>query len=62
MEHAIQTANLDSIYNGWGSPTPKPNQTIIFAGSNYTIATSQAGRDVLTNAPNNWIITDSGGI
>jgi len=51
--------NLDAIYNGWSLLTLQPNETITFGTTKYTIA-GQAGRDVLTGAPNNWIITDGG--
>jgi hypothetical protein len=53
-------ANLDSIYNGWSSlPSVKPNISIKFGTIKYTAA-GQAGKDILTNAPNNWTITDGG--
>jgi surface protein len=52
-------ANLDSIYNGWSSRPVKPNISINFGSIAYT-STSQAGKDILTNAPNNWVITDGG--
>jgi surface protein len=53
-------ANLDSIYNGWSSlPSVKPNLSITFGTIKYTAA-GQAGKDILTNAPNNWSITDGG--
>lgn len=52
-------ANLDSIYNGWSSRPVQPNISIKFGSINYTAA-GQAGKDVLTNAPNNWTITDGG--
>jgi surface protein len=53
------TANLDSIYNGWSLLTVQPNLTITFNTIKYTAA-GQAGRDILTGAPNNWSITDGG--
>jgi surface protein len=53
-------SNLDSIYNGWSSlPSVKPNITINFGTIKYT-AGGQAGKDILTGAPNNWTITDGG--
>jgi len=68
----LSTANLDAIYgngtttgwafNGGAAGVLSANEIIRFGGSTYTIATSQAGRDVLTNAPNNWVVTDGGGI
>ena len=50
-------ANLDSIYNGWSSRPVQPNINISFGSIAYT-SQSQAGKDILTNAPNNWVITD----
>jgi surface protein len=52
-------ANLDSIYNGWSSLTVNPNLSISFGSIKYTAA-GQAGKDILTSAPNNWTITDGG--
>ena len=62
----FSTANLNAIYNGWGSlPSVKPNTTlplstnISFGTAKYTAASS-VKRAVLTSAPNNWIIQDGG--
>jgi surface protein len=52
-------ANLDSIYNGWSLLSVQPNLTISFNTIKYTAA-GQAGKDILTGAPNNWTITDGG--
>jgi hypothetical protein len=52
-------ANLDSIYNGWSTKNPRPTITITFSTIKYTAA-GQAGKNVLTGAPNNWTITDGG--
>jgi surface protein len=55
-------ANLDSIYNGWSSlPSLSPNESISFGTIKYN-ASAQAAKDILTNAPNNWTITDGGTI
>jgi surface protein len=51
--------NLDSIYNNWSLLTVKPNISISFNTIKYTAA-GQAGRDILTGAPNTWTITDGG--
>jgi surface protein len=51
--------NLDAIYNGWSQLTLQPNLTANFGSIKYTAA-SQAGRNILTGAPNNWEITDGG--
>jgi surface protein len=53
------SANLDAIYNGWSLLTPEPNLTINFGTIKYTLA-GQGGKNILTNAPNNWTIIDGG--
>jgi surface protein len=53
-------SNLNSIYNGWSAlPSVQPNVSINFGNILYTSA-SQAGKDILDNAPNNWAIVDGG--
>jgi surface protein len=51
--------NLDLIYNKWSLQAVQPNISITFGTIKYT-ASGQAGKDVLTGAPNNWTITDGG--
>lgn len=58
----MSVANYDALLNAWSALTFANNGHKFWCTQNYTIATSQAARDVLTGAPNNWIITDSGGI
>ena len=54
------TTNLDAIYNGWSSlPSVKPNVNIFFNDIKYTLS-GQSGKNILTGAPNNWVITDGG--
>jgi surface protein len=55
----FNSSNLDSIYNGWSLLSVQPNIVISFGSAKYTAA-GQAGRDILTGAPNNWTITDGG--
>jgi surface protein len=55
-------ANLDDIYSKWSLLTVSPNESITFGTIQYTIVGGQAGRNILTGAPNNWTITDGGGI
>jgi len=55
-------ANYDLLLNAWSQLTFNNTGIKFGCGQNYTIATSQAARDILTSAPNNWIIDDSGGI
>jgi surface protein len=52
-------ANLDSIYNNWSQLSVQPNESITFGSIKYN-ASSQAAKDILTSAPNNWTITDGG--
>lgn len=51
--------NLDAIYNGWSLLAVQPNLNINFDTIKYTLA-GQAGKNLLTGAPNNWNITDGG--
>ena len=53
------SANLNAIYNGWSLLTVQPSIVISFGTIKYTLA-GQAGRNILTGAPNNWVITDGG--
>ena len=53
------SANLDAIYNTWSTLTVQPNLTVDFGTIKYT-ASGQAGKNILTGAPYNWIITDGG--
>jgi surface protein len=52
-------SNLDSIYNGWSSRAVIANRSISFGTIKYTAA-GQAGKDILTGAPNLWSIVDGG--
>jgi surface protein len=56
---SFSVANLDSIYNGWSSRSVKPNITINFGTAKRTSA-STVGKAILTDSPNNWVITDGG--
>ena len=58
----FSTANLNAIYNGWSASGVKPNITISFGSANFTNAGGLAGKIILLGAPNNWTITDGGGI
>ena len=54
------SANLDAIYNGWSLLTVQPNLVNVDFGTiKYTLA-GQAGKNILTGAPNNWSISDGG--
>jgi surface protein len=50
---------LDAIYNTWSTLTVQPNCTVDFGTIKYT-ASGQAGRNILTGAPYNWVINDGG--
>lgn len=52
-------ANLDSIYNTWSLLSVQPDIIINFGTIKYTSA-GQAGKDILSGAPNNWTISDGG--
>jgi surface protein len=62
----FSATNLDSIYNGWSTKTPKTGITINFGSANYTISGGQAGKDILTGSTMSggygWTIIDGGGI
>lgn len=51
--------NLNAIYNGWSTLTLVIGVNINFGTIKYTLA-GQAGKNILTGAPNNWIIVDGG--
>lgn len=53
----FSSTNLNAIYNGWSTRTVLPSQSISFGTAKYTASTA-ASRTKLTEAPNNWIITD----
>ena len=54
------TTNLDAIYNGWSLLSVQTNiGAVNFNTIKYTLA-GQAGKNILTGAPNNWVITDGG--
>jgi len=58
---SFSTTNYDLLLNAWSLLTVVAGQSQTFTPA-YTIATSQAARDILTTAPNNWTISDGGGV
>lgn len=56
------TANYDLALNAWSLLSVQSGVLFGCQNTTYTIATSQAARDILTGGPNNWVITDGGGI
>jgi len=55
---SFSTANYDLLLNGWSQQAVNSGMSIEFA-TQYS-ASSQAARDVLTNPPNSWVISDNG--
>lgn len=51
------TATYDTLLAAWSAQTVLPNVMLTASPADYT---DQASRDILTNAPNNWDITDAG--
>ena len=54
----LSTANYDATLIGWVTKTLKSNVTFDGGSSNYCNGAS--ARNILTSAPNNWTIQDSG--
>lgn len=53
----ISAPNYNAILNGWAAlPSLQSNVTMGATGLQYS-SSGQVGRDLLTNSPNNWIIT-----
>lgn len=60
---AFSTTNYDLLLQGWSAQAPNIQTGVsLDLDAQYTIATSQTARDILTNPPYNWNITDGGGI
>lgn len=57
----ISTANYSSMLIAWAIQSVQSGVNMRI-DSSYTISTAQASRNTLTNAPNNWTITDLGGV
>jgi len=60
---SFSTTNYDLLLNAWSlySGSLSVGEAIEFE-TQYTVVTSQAARNILTGAPNNWSITDLGGV
>lgn len=54
----LSNANYDQTLQGWAAQTVQPGVTLGAAGVEYCLGA--ASRDILTGAPNSWIITDGG--
>jgi len=55
----LSTTNYDALLLGWSTQAVKPNLSFNAGNSTYSQA-AQNARDILTNPPNNWVITDGG--
>ncbi len=53
----LSTQNYDAILAGWSAQLVQPS--LVFGGGNSKYC-DQVSRDLLTNLPNSWIITDGG--
>ncbi|EDP96406.1 BspA family leucine-rich repeat surface protein [Kordia algicida OT-1] len=58
-DSGLSTVNYSNTLIGWSTQTVNPNVTLGAHGINYNCSADIA-RDILTSAPNNWIITDAG--
>lgn len=56
----FSTTNLNAIYNGWSLLSVQPNLPNVNFGTIKYTAGGQAGKNILTGAPNNWVIIDGG--
>ena len=60
---SIDTDLYDQTLINWSAQSVNTGVTILFGSSKYTLGgAAEAARNTLTNAPNNWLITDGGGI
>ena len=64
LSSSLSTTNYNATLISWAAQFVSPNEIISFGSSQYSAPPSAAAsaRDVLTNAPNNWVITDGGPI
>jgi hypothetical protein len=60
---ALSTANYDATLDGWVSRTVQSDVKLGAIGLSVTPSPSEGSRsrELLTTAPNNWIICDSSG-
>ena len=54
--------NFDNLLCGWSPQLVNPNLTITFGSAQFSNATGLACKNVLTSAPNNWIVNSGGGV
>jgi len=59
----MTTEQYDELLIAWSQLPVQPGVTWHFGAAQYTSGgAAEAARDVLTGAPNNWIITDGGSL
>ena len=56
---SLSTVNYDALLFSWSAQALQSNVNFGVGSTEYSAA-SQAARDILTSAPNNWNITDGG--
>lgn len=56
------TTYFDNLLCGWKLQTVNPGLTIDFGSAQFSNATGLACKNVLTGAPNNWIVNSGGGV
>jgi len=59
---SLSTANYDLMLNAYSLLSVQSGAAFGVGTTNYTIATSQAARDILTGGANLWTISDGGGV
>jgi surface protein len=57
LNTVFSTTNYDKLLNSWSLQSVQPN---VLLGVYQTTYTAVAAKEILTSAPNNWIITDGG--
>jgi surface protein len=60
----LDTMNYSNMLIGWANQSPniQSGVTLGASGIYYSATTAQSSRDILTNPPYNWVITDNGPI
>lgn len=63
LNETMSTANYDALLIGWEAQSLTSGVTAGFGNSTYTLGgAAETAHDDLEAAPNNWVITDGGGI
>ena len=56
----LSMSNYDRILSGWSSQSVQSGVNISFGDTKYSHVTGSSYRDILTSAPNGWVIIDGG--